>query len=286
VTDKGGGKFWLTVPKSVNKSESMTLTAKVGNISKTVTVKVYRGKVYSGSSCYDLSTPKINLSQSDCGLTEDDRDFNNKVCCGAECKTCDDNGKSVKMGTIRCLNEGNRSYVQSCQCQGTWSTAQNCASGMKCNSAATACVKPENIEVTQVIMNSANLELAVGQEKDLTVTVEPYNADKTVSWSSNDSKVVTVDNKGKIKAVGVGEAYVSAKSTNGLSSTIKVVVKSDQKSCSEIVPDSDSLCPSDQYCDTSSGDRSKYVCVPDKGFKENCTRAAQCTVDKVHFCVD
>ncbi len=85
-------------------------------------------------------------------------------------------------------------------------------------------------EVTKVtVMPSAGYEFTkIGAQYSLNVTVEPGNAaDKTITWSSSDTNVVTVDNKGTIKAVGAGEAAVTAEAANGVSASIKVTVKVD-----------------------------------------------------------
>ena len=72
--------------------------------------------------------------------------------------------------------------------------------------------------------NSIIFEKA-GETKQLTVSYNPSDADgKTVSWTSNQTSVATVSN-GIIKAVGPGDATITAVTPNGKSATCKVHVR-------------------------------------------------------------
>ena len=68
------------------------------------------------------------------------------------------------------------------------------------------------------------LNLKFGEEKTVTATVNPENAeDKTLTWESSNTAVATVEN-GKITAVSEGTAEISVKSTNGKTDSIIVTV--------------------------------------------------------------
>ena len=70
--------------------------------------------------------------------------------------------------------------------------------------------------VTDVKLNKTSLTLKYGNTTTITPTIYPSNATyKTVTWSSSDNDVVTVDANGKLKAVGVGYAVITAKTTQG-----------------------------------------------------------------------
>lgn len=70
--------------------------------------------------------------------------------------------------------------------------------------------------VKSVKLNKTSLTLKYGSTTTITPTISPSNATyKTVSWKSSDNDVVTVDKNGKIKAVGVGYAVVTATTTQG-----------------------------------------------------------------------
>ena len=70
--------------------------------------------------------------------------------------------------------------------------------------------------VTSVTLNKNTLELYTGGSENLTATVAPDNAtNKTVTWSSSDETVATVDNKGNVTAVKAGTATITVKTADG-----------------------------------------------------------------------
>jgi uncharacterized protein YjdB len=79
------------------------------------------------------------------------------------------------------------------------------------------------IEPTGVELNTTNKTMVVNTTDKLVATVKPDNAkDKTVTWSSNNPNVITVDKNGNIKAVGLGEATIKVKTSNDKIATAKV----------------------------------------------------------------
>ena len=76
----------------------------------------------------------------------------------------------------------------------------------------TVTVSKNVVPVTSVTLDKTSLNMTKGQETTLKATVAPDNAtDKTVTWSTSDASVATVEN-GKVKAVGGGSATITAKS--------------------------------------------------------------------------
>ena len=75
----------------------------------------------------------------------------------------------------------------------------------------TVTVTAGTVAVTSITLDKTTLSLAIGESYTLTATVKPDNAtDKTVTWSTSDSKVATVSN-GKVTAVKAGTAKITAK---------------------------------------------------------------------------
>ena len=83
-------------------------------------------------------------------------------------------------------------------------------------------IKPFAVSVT---LDKNSLELKVGEEDTLVATVVPSQASQIVTWTSSDESVATVDENGKVTAVGVGTAIITAKTDNGLTTTCEVTVK-------------------------------------------------------------
>ena len=68
-----------------------------------------------------------------------------------------------------------------------------------------------SVAVTSVELNKTSTSITVGGTETLTATVKPDNAtDKSVTWTSSDSTVATVE-KGVVTAVKAGEATITAK---------------------------------------------------------------------------
>ena len=66
-----------------------------------------------------------------------------------------------------------------------------------------------------------------GEDVTLNATVEPATAtDQTVSWTSSDPAVATVDANGKVHAVGAGTATITATASGGQTATCTVTVTS------------------------------------------------------------
>lgn len=101
----------------------------------------------------------------------------------------------------------------------------------------TSCEKPQNpssggengnnnktVSVTKVTLNKESITLKKGDSETLVATVMPDNAsNKTVSWSSSDAFVASVDNSGKVIAKNGGTAIITAKAGEK-SATCKISV--------------------------------------------------------------
>ena len=82
----------------------------------------------------------------------------------------------------------------------------------------------KTIEVTGVSLNTTSKSMIVNTTDKLVATIEPSNAsDKTVTWSSDNTNVITVDKNGNIKAIGLGEANITVKTANGKTASAKVI---------------------------------------------------------------
>jgi len=65
--------------------------------------------------------------------------------------------------------------------------------------------------VEKVSLNKVALELKVNESEQLIANVSPDNADnKTLTWSSSNNQVATVDANGNVQALKAGEAWIKA----------------------------------------------------------------------------
>lgn len=88
-------------------------------------------------------------------------------------------------------------------------------------------VSNDKTMVTNIKLNKTNINLGNGMTTKLVATVEPKDAtEQQVVWSSSNPKIVSVDQKGNIKALQVGKATITATSSNGLQAQCTVNVPS------------------------------------------------------------
>jgi alpha-L-fucosidase 2 len=83
-------------------------------------------------------------------------------------------------------------------------------------------VKP--IPVIEIALDKTTAELVEGESLTIVATVSPDNAtDKTVTWSTSDVTIATVDNNGVVKAIKVGKVTITAEA-GGLTATCEITV--------------------------------------------------------------
>jgi len=86
----------------------------------------------------------------------------------------------------------------------------------------TGCQKDKTVDLAGITMSKTSTTLKPDSILQLTVTYFPENAsNKDLTWTSSDNDVATVDNNGKVTAVGVGSATITAVHT--VNSTISAI---------------------------------------------------------------
>lgn len=94
------------------------------------------------------------------------------------------------------------------------------SNGIKSNPAQVTYVNPKSIS-----LSASTLNLESGETEKLKVSFNPENAsDKTITWSSANSKIATVSSKGEITALASGVTIITATACNGLTATCEVGV--------------------------------------------------------------
>ena len=172
-----------------------TITAKAGEKSATCTVTVSKNVI---------AVTSVTLNKSSLSLKEGDfetlvatvkpDDATDKAVTwsssDASIATVDNNGK------VTAVKEGSATI-----------TAKAGEKSATCS----VTVNKEVIDVTEVTLNKTELTLKEGDSETLIATAKPDNAsNKTVTWKSSDSYVVTVDAEGKVTAKKAGAAIVTA----------------------------------------------------------------------------
>ena len=105
----------------------------------------------------------------------------------------------------------------------------------------TVTVMKGNVPVESLTLDKSSLELTEGETATLIATVKPDNAtDKTVTWSSSNPWVATVDQNGQITAVRAGEATITA-TVGGKYAYCTLIVKNKEIAVESITLDKSSL---------------------------------------------
>lgn len=91
----------------------------------------------------------------------------------------------------------------------------------------TKAVSEEGSIVTDLTLNKSSLTMIQGDSEKIVANITPDNAkDKTITWTSSNSDIVTVTSEGVIYAKDAGKAVITAKTSNNISKTVEVTVSS------------------------------------------------------------
>ena len=96
-----------------------------------------------------------------------------------------------------------------------------------------------DVLITSVALNQKSTSLQVGKTITLNAVISPGNAtNKSLQWKSSNTAVATVDSSGNVKAVGLGNATISATSTDGtgIADTCHITVSPQLSSPDMVLP--------------------------------------------------
>ena len=118
-------------------------------------------------------------------------------------------------------------------------------------------VTVDPIAETEISVDPSELTVYYDESETVTATVGPSNASyKTVTWSSADETIATVDATGKVTGIGIGSTTITATSKNGLTASCKVSVAVRMPTEAETV---------DLWKSDKSGFRGLYGAAADEG---------------------
>ena len=131
----------------------------------------------------------------------------------------------------------------------------------------------EEWQVSAVSLSKRTVVLEIGDTETLKAEVYPKNAvDTSITWSSDNKKVATVDQNGKITAKSSGKATISATSRNGISDKASVTVNEPEKEESKETPSTPT--------EPSSGSASVKLSVGSDSIMDEHTTVASVTGNK------
>ncbi len=96
---------------------------------------------------------------------------------------------------------------------------------------ASCTIRVNTVKVTNITLDYSTMTLGIGQKRTLNTTVYPAAAtDKSIKWSTSDSRIATVDKNGVVLAKKDGTVKITAESSNGKKKSCAVTVKPAPKS--------------------------------------------------------
>ena len=211
VTDKT--VLWISSDESVaTVKEGLVTAVKIGQ----TTIKASCG--IKSASCVVNVTP-INVEEISIDITETSLKAGETVTLTATVKPDDATDKSVTWTTSDASVATVSNGIVTAKKVGSASITAKAG-----DKTATCAVTVIATQVTSVTLNQTTASLKAGETVTLTATVNPDDAtDKTVTWSTSDASVATVDN-GVVTAKKVGSATITAMAGDKTASCAVTVV--------------------------------------------------------------
>lgn len=144
-----------------------------------------------------------------------------------------DNNNKSGLGSYHYHCGGHPAHLHTngvCPYSSSSSASKSSTSSSSSSSAKTTSTVQTTIAVTDIKINENVTNMEEGESKKLTTTVTPDNAtDKNITWKSSDESIATVSTTGEVTAKKYGTVDITATSTNGKTSTIKINIKESPK---------------------------------------------------------
>lgn len=113
---------------------------------------------------------------------------------------------------------------------------------------------PSEIKVTGVTVTPTEKSLKVGENTKLSATVTPSNAtNKSVSWTSSDSSVASVDDNGNVTAISNGTVIITVTTEDGNYKAISTINVVDIETSNPDDGDKEDVLPKEINLNVSSG---------------------------------
>lgn len=135
-------------------------------------------------------------------------------------------------------SKSNKSSSSSSSKKSTSSSSSKSSSSTSSSSSSkkTTTSVPATITATAIQIDENINNIKVGESKKLTATITPDNVtDKNITWKSSDETIATISSTGEIIAKKFGIVDITASTSNGKTSTIKINVKEEPKDRNNVI---------------------------------------------------
>ncbi len=196
ITAKKAGSTTITATTQNNKKTTITVTV--------IEKPIYPEKVAISNSISSLGVGESVLLTPSFTPTNTNQKIVTWTSSDKNVATIDSNGK------VTALKEGATTI--------TVKTSNNKTASFKLT------VVKKNIAVDSISFNDVSKEFGVGEVVSLVPNISPSNAtNKSVTWTSSDTSIVTVDQTGTAQVIGEGSAVITAKTNNGKEASITII---------------------------------------------------------------
>ena len=131
---------------------------------------------------------------------------------------------STKPSTSTSTSPSTKPSISATTTPSTSTTTKPSTSTNPSTSPSTSTKPSQPATVKSIKLNKTSATIVIGNTLQLVKTITPSNATTKLTWSSNNSKVATVDGNGKVKAIAKGTATITVKTANGKKATCQVKV--------------------------------------------------------------
>lgn len=131
---------------------------------------------------------------------------------------------STKPSTSTSTSPSTKPSTSATTTPSTSTTTKPSTSTSPSTSPSTSTKPSQPATVKSIKLNKTSATIVIGNTLQLVKTITPSNATTKLTWSSNNSKVATVDGNGKVKAIAKGTATITVKTANGKKATCQVKV--------------------------------------------------------------
>ena len=80
----------------------------------------------------------------------------------------------------------------------------------------------KRVPATSIVLSDKKLVMVQGEQRTVKPVLNPINSNDTITWSTDNSSVASVNSKGKIKAKSTGRAYITAMTDSGKLQQLKL----------------------------------------------------------------
>ena len=205
---------WVSSNTNVATVANGTVTA-IGTGTATITVTTANGKTATCEVTVSVLTSGISLNKNNLSLTKGGSETLTATVAPADTAdqtltwtTSNQNIATVANGTVTAVGAGTAII--------TVTTA---------NGKTATCEVTVSVLAVEITLDKSSVSLVEGETTTILANISPTDTtDSTITWTSSDSSIASVDSNGKITAVSSGIAVIIATTANGLSSSCSITV--------------------------------------------------------------